>query len=308
MKIFFITFIILILTSSVNAKCNFNCSKDKPTRDGYQNNISPYKHAFELVSYPHPVRYGKKSERFEVRDGDCGGSDCKAPRYRSEIAIHKNKTKARIGKDIWYGWSFYNKNIPSFDKTINLGIVVGQWKMGGDNHPMLFIKQFGDLWVKNNWSNRCKDNICSKNLADKAADVFIQLDDMRVNGGMNNKPSMWGLVCRLFSMKENRNKWVDIIINTNFSDKDDGYLNIWINDVKRCEYKGRITVTRDFSKFPGPNHRRGIYVSSTKKWDKYLSSKKKPTFIAYYDEFRVGKSREEVDIRIIEKNGGKPVD
>ena len=94
MKLFFITIITLILTSTVNAKCNFNCSKDKPTRDGYWNNISPYKHAFKLVSHPHPVRYGKKSERFEVRDGDCGGSDCKAPRYRSEIGIHKNKTKA----------------------------------------------------------------------------------------------------------------------------------------------------------------------------------------------------------------------
>ena len=136
----------------------------------------------------------------------------------------------------------------------------------------------------------------------------MQLGDMRKHGEMTNKPNMWGQVCRLFSMTENKNKWVDIIINTNFSDKDDGYLNIWINDVKRCEYKGKITVTKDFSKYSGPNHRRGIYVSSTKKWDTNHTSQTKPTFVAYYDEFRVGKSREEVDIRIIEKNGGVPVD
>ena len=151
-------------------------------------------------------------------------------------------------------------------------------------------------------------NICSKNLADNDADVFMQLSDMQQYGGMDNRQNMWGMVCRLFSMNKIKNKWIDIIINTNFSDKDDGYVNIWINDVKRCEYKGRITVKKDFSMYPGPNHRRGIYVSDTRKWDKNYLSKKKPTFIAYYDEFRVGKTREEVDIRFIEKNNGMPVD
>ena len=34
MKLFFITFITLILTSSANAKFNFNFAKDKTTRDG----------------------------------------------------------------------------------------------------------------------------------------------------------------------------------------------------------------------------------------------------------------------------------
>ncbi len=33
-----------------------------------------------------------------------------------------------------------------------------------------------------------------------------------------------------------------------------------------------------------------------------------PTMVVYYDEFRVGKSREQVDIRMIELAGGPPVD
>ena len=103
MKTILIFLCLTLFSFDTYAKCNFNCSKDKPTRDGYWNNISPYKHAFELVSSPHPVRYGKKSERFEVRDGDCGGSDCTNPRYRSEIGVNPRKTKARIGQDIWYG-------------------------------------------------------------------------------------------------------------------------------------------------------------------------------------------------------------
>ena len=178
-------FLCLTLFSFVTyAKCNFNCSKDKPTRDGYWNNISPYKHAFELVSSPHPVRYGKKSERFEVRDGDCGGSDCTNPRYRSEIGIKKRKTKARIGQDIWYGWSFYNKNIPRFPRSKNMHITLGQWKMGGDNNPIFKIHQIvnkGDEaldYLKWNWGN-CMDEICSKHRKFSLnKDVYMQLDDM----------------------------------------------------------------------------------------------------------------------------------
>ena len=54
--------------------------------------IGAKKHGYQVVSAPeHPVRYGKKSERFEVRPGDCsrskGGSwdDCKEDRERSEL-------------------------------------------------------------------------------------------------------------------------------------------------------------------------------------------------------------------------------
>ena len=284
-------------------------SIDKPTRAGYFNNISPYKHAFEIVSSPHPVRYGNNSERFEVRDGDCGGSDCGAPRYRSEIGINKGNTQARIGEDIWYGWSFLNHNIPTFQSNENLFITIGQWKMGGGNKPIFKISQLG-IDDDKHW-RLCSEEICNKKFKTSPyEDVFIQLGDMNAFGGFNNKESNWGSVCRLFSLSENKGKWVDIVLNTNFSDKEDGYLNIWINDKKKCEYNGRIVIKKDFSMYPGPNHRRGIFVSNTKRWDgTYINpAKKKPTLIVYYDEFRVGKSREEVDIRILENKNFVPVD
>ena len=56
------------------------------------------KHGYRLVSTPdHPVRYGTKSERFEVRPGDCsrrlsGWDDCKNDRERSEL-IQRGKTQ-----------------------------------------------------------------------------------------------------------------------------------------------------------------------------------------------------------------------
>ena len=185
---------------------------------------------------------------------------------------------------------------------------------GGDNNPIFKIHQIANKgdealdYLKWNWGN-CMDEVCSKHRKFSLNnDVYMQLDDMwnNVKPNLNGPPYNWGQVCNLFSL--NTNEWIDIVLNTNFSGESDGYLNIWVNDERKCEYKGQIVAIKDLTKYPGPNHRRGIYVSYTKRWDKFHSSEKKPTFIVYYDEFRVGKSREEVDVRIIWKIGGEPVD
>ena len=103
-------YLILILFVILIYGCeSWNIQITRPGYDpGYHKQYPRLPHAFALVKNPHPVRYGEKSERFEVRDGDCGDSDCYNPRYRSEIFIEKRKIKARFGEDIWYGWSFYN--------------------------------------------------------------------------------------------------------------------------------------------------------------------------------------------------------
>ena len=73
-------------------------------------------------------------------------------------------------------------------------------------------------------------------------------------------------------------------MNTNFSADSDGYLKIWVNNELRCDYQGPILVDTK-KQFLGPNHRRGIFVSYTKRWDSVQPDLEKPTMIAYYDEF-----------------------
>lgn len=306
-----INILFILVISLANSACiaRQKQSADPPTRDGYENNISPNKHNFRLVSKPHPVRYGQISERYEVRDGDCGGSDCDAPRYRAELRLAKNKTRARVGEDIWYGWSFFNDNIPSFSKDKNMNITLGQWKMGGNNFPMIKMMQAGlDSYTDSIWKS-CLRKYCSNHIdSNENEDFFIQLGDLWGRSVTPKKEANWAMVCRLFSLEKNIGKWVDIVLNTNFSDKKSGYLNIWINGKKKCEYRGPIIVEKDLSMYPGPNHRRGIFVSYTKRWDKNFPNQLKPTFVAYYDEFRIGQSRADVDIRLIEASGGQPVD
>jgi hypothetical protein len=310
LKYFLILCVSMIWPSTSNAaNWNNNSNNLGPTRDGYVNNISPHKHSFALVSQPEPVRYGETSERYELRDGDCGGTDCSNPRYRSEISLEKNKVQARFNEDIWYGWSFYNKNMLNVSPAWNNQLVFGQWKMGGDNPPIFKFKQIGS--GSGNWRG-CNPKICDKFIPlstanPKSFDVFVQMDDMKEKYDWGRREN-WGLVCRLFNLQDNLKKWVDIVVNTNFSTKDDGYLRIWINGEERCHYRGQLVTIKSKKYYSGPSHRRGIYGSYTVKWDTARPDKKKPTYIAYYDEFRIGKSREEVDIRIIENKGGEAVD
>ncbi len=291
MKVWGITGVAVFLSACMTVGPTALRSANVP--DGYSRNLMPHSHGFRYSVDGEPVRAGLVSERYELRDGDCGGDDCTNPRYRSEIRLNPQNTQARIGKDIWYGWSFYNQNVHSYPANISLMNVFGQWKMGGYNPPSVKIVQIGRGEAYRN--------------GNRNHDVVVQLDD--ANEGLGwGKSRNWGIVCRLFSIDEARGHWTDIVINTNFGTGDDGYLRIWINGEQRCDYSGPISFVTDTSLYPGPNFRRGIYGSSTKRWDRVQPNTPKPTLVAFYDEFRVGRSREDVDIRIIERQSGAAVD
>lgn len=251
---------------------------------GYDRNETPHVHGFRFTTAGEPVRRGNRAERYEVRHGDCGGSDCRAPRYRSEIREKRNATSARIGTDIWYGWSFFNESIPTFADRENLMPVVGQWKMGGDAAPIIKLVYHGGR---------------------KSIDV--QLDDMKAAHGWG-KSERFGLVCSLVKLDATRGRWTDFVVNTNFSTSEDGYLRIWVNGRQACDYRGPLVVNTSRSLYPGPNHRRGIFVSFTKRWDDVRGATAKPTMVAYFDEFLSGRTREEVDTRLREKAGLPPLD
>jgi hypothetical protein len=47
-----------------------------------------------------------------------------------------------------------------------------------------------------------------------------------------------------------------------------------------------------------PEHRRGIYSSWDKRWREATADAPKPELVVYYDEFRIGATRKDVDLRI----------
>lgn len=272
---------------------------------GYERLFSPQPHNFRFVqaSVGEPVRRGERAERFELRDGDCGGSDCGNPRYRSEIRMQPDTVKARAGEDIWYGWSFYNATIPAFSREDSLRLVLGQWSMGGEARPALRLIQLGR--DEGNWST-CSPAVCAGPELAKG-DIAVQLEDLRRTldwGAREND----GYVCRLFDSQQRRNQWVDITMNTNFSAGLDGYLRIWVNGALKCDYSGPILSQNSLLHGNRPEHRRGVFSSYTQRWDDHTGGRPKPTLIAYYDEFRVGQSRQDVDVQLLQRAGRAPLD
>lgn len=91
-EISFLLHIYIVLSASVMFALSGSAVLSDRAPRGYQLNETPHSHGFRYTKPGEPVRRGERAERFEVRHGDCGGTDCGAPRYRSEIRISKSRT------------------------------------------------------------------------------------------------------------------------------------------------------------------------------------------------------------------------
>lgn len=262
--------------------------------EGYERLFSPQPHNFRrgLKELGDPVRLGATSERFELRNGDCGGADCVNPRARAEIQISNAANQARIGEDIWYGWSFYNATVPSFTEENSLRLVFGQWSVGGEQRPIFRLIQLGK---GEGDFDKCDPRFCVETLSSRG-DIVLQLEDVakstRWGDAQNN-----GYICRLFDMTEQRGKWVDLVVNSNFSTGSDGYLRVWVDGQLACNYSGPLVSRESAGTGMAPRDRRGIFSSWDKRWRKATGDARKPSLIVYYDEFKVGKSLADVDVR-----------
>ncbi|MCC1494897.1 heparin lyase I family protein [Cognatishimia sp. F0-27] len=267
---------------------------------GYERFYSPAAHNVQagLASRGDPVRRGERSERYELRDTDCGGTDCGNPRQRAEIRLTERANPARIGQDTWYGWSFFNLNVPGYSREESLRLVFGQWTMGGGAAPILRLIQLGR--GEGHW-DACDRRYCSGPSV-AAGDIALQLEDMHQANDWGKREND-GYVCRLFDMASNRGRWVDLVMRTNFSAGPDGYVQVWVNDVLKCDYRGPLVSAESLALGDTPEHRRGVFSSYTERWDTRRGGQVKPRKIVYYDEFAIGQSRREVDVRLRETLG-----
>lgn len=267
---------------------------DFETPSDYTRLLSPNMHNFRAgrIEAGDPVRAGTRSERFELRDGDCGGTDCIEPRSRAEIQIFRSRSSARIGQEIWYGYSFYNATVPSFTEKNSLRLVFGQWTAGGENTPAFRFIQLGK--GEGNFK-ACDPAICAEPRPGKG-DLVVHLGDVAKANGWGDAQNN-GYICRLFDIKERIGSWVDLTVNTNFSAGPDGFLKIWVDDVQVCDYAGPVISRQSLLTEAHPRHRRGIFSSWNKRWRKATGDARKPNLIVYYDEYNEGPTRADVDVR-----------
>ena len=143
----------------------------------------------------HPVRFGKQSLRFEVRDGDGLGWDARNDRERSELLICcVNK------KNTWTAWSLY---LPLDYKLIfPVKTMLGQFHNDADNPPAFAFENQSDRRTN------------------EGGGYWIEVDEYV---GGNNVPK------KLLDHSEMLGRWNDILVNAKWTHKEDGFFKIWIN-------------------------------------------------------------------------------
>ena len=161
-------------------------------------------HVVKIVdkSDNHPVRFGKQSLRFEVRNGNGWGWDSRNDRERVELLICcVNK------KTTWTAWSLY---LPEDYKIIfPAKTMLAQFHNDADNPPAFAFE------------NQSHTN---------GGGYWIDVDKYIIG---YNKQS------KLLDKSEMYGKWNDILVNAKWTHKKDGFFKIWINGKLAYYHKGR---------------------------------------------------------------------
>ena len=222
------------------------------------------------------VRAGEKSQKFELLPGSCGrdryGSDCEINAERVERIFKQDQ---KPGKEYWYAWSIMLDPSTDWSKVAVTSIALGQVKaLGVDKPPWIFKMR----------NNQFYTNI---HFAGESPAGKIAKGDGTYCGDMGSTQMATG-------------KWMDILLKADYSDKlkqGHSYLQIWINGELVCDIKDTIVNKHTWSdrysnKGKYLNFRYGIYNNDVDRaWDM-------PIRTVWYDEIRIGSSREDVELNI----------
>ena len=259
---------------------------------------SAIRQPYSMTISSEQARVGDTSQRFEVRHGDCYDYDCDNDRRRVEYQQSNEATSNLIGKVVWYGWSIY---LPSdFPDLAPTNTTLGQVQMHEWRSPMWALNARGGALLLN------------------AVNTPQWMDD-----------------CRAASLSSMRGRWTDIMVRADYSLEYSGsnILEVWINGRRTCTWQ-RPVITQEMlntSRTDALRFKYGIYNSYISRWFQRNATRRVdaeafvdvhndsglviqsatsrpydydwgvelPTQVVYYDEMRVGPTREDVDIRLI---------
>ena len=215
-------------------------------------------HGFQIVDEKggHPVRWGGKSIKFEVRPGDCGRNDdwndCTNDRERHELSQLGNYQRA--GDENWYAWSIHVPgDTPSIWPT---KVHLGQFNQKKKNVLFLF-----------SWT----------------PDGYI-IDNQYPGDGYTNHTKL------IVPKEQFLGQWVDVLIHAKWSSGDDGLFTVYVNHEKKYEHAGPNIAKGDTSYF-----KFGIYRSFISRYTGVMGVKEAPKQVIYYDELRKGQKLTDVD-------------
>lgn len=289
-KFYLINFVFLLLSGCVAGEYN------GPPMDVSRDNSLVLPHSVTTSS--EVARVGDTSQRFELRGSDCKGTDCEMDRRRFEL-IQTTSNDSSVGDEVWYGWSMY---LPT---------------------------DFADISPSNTLLGQVKLVRWRSQLFNIGINESTLVVDYRPRGAQD---SIW---CRAAPLSQIRGKWTDIVIYANLNyDNPTGQpmFQAWINGRLVCSSIAPL-ITREMVEYTQTERiyfKYGIYNSYVSRWlndhktqsvsangwgDYHVDSGatnnsiaarpfeidwgvELPTQVVYYDEVRIGRTREDVDVRL----------
>ena len=214
------------------------------------------KHAVQRVRLPD----GARAERFELRNGDCTGTDCSRDRERVEFTQQK---PPRTGTEFWVAYSvMLDRSWPNLGPRMNTKI--GQWHLpkykGKGQGPTLLME-----------------------VNDRCLIVSVKDPNFADDDPMKPAPNLaWDCIAPRSQLI---GKWNRIMVNGVWSTESEGFLKIYLNGKLMWSHAGR-TINRDLK----PYFRYGIYRSFISRCSGGCG-----TQIAYFKNVVQGKSRAAVE-------------
>jgi len=212
------------------------------------------------------VRDGDFAIKLEMHGNECGGFDCS----RKDVGNFKGAVgrtgfgffdKKHSGEN-WIRWSMY---VPESTSHIEGYTMLNQFK----------TDTRADI-------NDCPTIPLYFKLGDNGIEISREVGGCGPNENWDNNEN-------LISYDENfRGKWLDFLAHINWSNKDDGFVYIWVNGEKRYEFDG-FTIHPDIKNYKNypPVPRFEIYSGNRKE----NSTDKQ---VIYYDAFYIAKTCEKM--------------
>lgn len=199
---------------------------------------------------------GSLSERFEVRSGDCTGTeqDCATDRERAER--FEAPPYSKLNREYWYTYKIYFPE--DFEFTPPVNNLFGQFHQRGKGVNIVNIGMHGG----------------------QPEGYYFELIPFEEGPGLVDT--------LLISNTELREKWHTIVVNAKWSNKSDAFVKVWVNGVKKVDYKGP-NINRNTPVY----FKYGAYRAYVSRYGSPL-----PTQVVYYRDVRRGNAEKDLKLSV----------
>lgn len=246
--------------------------QQQSSQPDFQRSLNDRPYGWKSVSTPDPVRRGVKAQRFELRDGECAAqpewSDCANDRTRTEMS---GRQTIPLGADRWISFSLrLPEDFPLTDPPVHLSLFQLHTR-GGELRSAFGMPASAAPALQVRLNNGV---------------LYAHLNDLDRDPGLGATAQR--RMFKLADVNDLRGKWVDVVLHIDTT-PETGFIEAWVNGDKKFRKDGFVRQKNS----EGHYVKYGIYNTLVSKLGRPM-----PTQVAWYDEIRIGRKREDVDFSI----------